>query len=183
MVYLILTKLLIQIDKCMFVDKCMVGGYAAVHQHYAKANNKYLDKQSRDAMDTDGVESVYDSSKETSYIFATDCTNEYGKCMKMLLPYGGFEWIDNVDHFTEDFIKSIPDEGSEGYFIEADLEYPEELHDTHDSYPLGPEKIKVKSHMLSAHQQRLAEKLNIKVGGEKVCLTLSDKTKYACHYR
>ena len=103
--------------------------------------------------------------------------------MKMYLPYGGFEWVDNIDHFTEDYIKNLADDGSEGYFIEADLEYPEELHDAHDSYPLGPEKIKVKPNMLSSHQQKLAEKLNLKMGGEKVCLTLNDKKKYTCHYR
>ena len=134
-------------------------------------------------MESSDPELAYDSSKETSYIFAADCTNCYGKCMKCPLPTGGFDWIHNVDRFDEDFIKSIPDEGPVGYFIEADLEYPEELHDAHDSYPLGPEKMKVKSHLLSAHQLSLAEKLNMKVGGEKVCLTLSDKKKYACHYR
>ena len=105
--------------------------------------------------------------------------------MKCHLPTGGFLWENEKDlmTFDEDFIKSIPDDGPVGYFIEADLEYPEELHDAHDCYPLGPEKIKVKPHQLSAYQLSLAEKLNIKVGGEKVCLTLSDKKKYACHYR
>ena len=103
--------------------------------------------------------------------------------MKCPLPTHGFQWIHNVDHFDEEFIKSIPDDGDEGYFIEADLEYPKELHDAHDAYPLGPEKIKVNSSMLSSHQRKLAEKLNIKLGGEKVCLTLNDKNKYTCHYR
>ena len=72
-------ELLDDADKALFVDKCMVGGLAAVMRHYAKANNRlvaeYLEKQQRDAMEIDG-ESPYDSSKETSYIFATDCTNE-----------------------------------------------------------------------------------------------------------
>lgn len=55
------------------------GGYAAVVRQYAVANNKlvaeYLHKQQKDAMETDELEG-YDSSKEQSYIFATDCTNE-----------------------------------------------------------------------------------------------------------
>ena len=49
-------------------------------RHYARANNKlvaeYLDKQSKNAMEIDDAEAGYDSSKETSYIFCTDCTNE-----------------------------------------------------------------------------------------------------------
>ena len=50
-------------------------------RHYAKANNKlvaqYLKKQQKDDMDRDmDIEPGYDSSKETSYILATDCINE-----------------------------------------------------------------------------------------------------------
>ena len=36
--------------------------------------------------------------------------------------------------------------------------------------------------MLSRYQIQLAEKLGLKPGGEKVCLTLNDKKKYTCHY-
>ena len=103
--------------------------------------------------------------------------------MKSFLPTGGFDWEYNVDRFDEEFIKSIPDDAPDGFFIEADLEYPKELHDAHDSYPLGPEKIKVTHDMLSSHQQKLSEKLGVGVGGEKVTLSLYDKDKYTCHYR
>ena len=64
-----------------------------------------------------------------------------------------------------------------------DLEYPQQLHDKHDQYPFGPEKREVMEEMLSCHQQGLAKTLNQKVGGEKLLLTLNDKTNYVCHYR
>ena len=44
---------------------------------------------------------------------------------------------------------SINDKNPIGYFLEVDLEYPEELHELHNDFPLAPEKIAVSSDMLS----------------------------------
>ena len=64
-----------------------------------------------------------------------------------------------------------------------DLLYPEEMHDAHDNYPLAPEHLNIKDEMMSPYQQKLSADLGVKVGGEKLCLTLNNKTKYICHYR
>ena len=37
--------------------------------------------------------------------------------------------------------------------------------------------------MLSNYQRNLAKELGVKVGGDKLCLTLKDKKRYICHYR
>ena len=161
-------QLINDIDQANFVDRCLIGGYAAVVEHYAKANNKYLED--------------YDSEKPSSYILSTDCTNQYGAAMKQYLPTGGFKWVENISRFSEDYIKTLQPDQAIGYFIEADLEYPDYLHDAHNSFPLGPEKAKIRKDMLSEYQQDLAEKLGLKPGGTKVCLTLNDKQKYVCHY-
>ena len=63
------------------------------------------------------------------------------------------------------------------------MEYPKELHDKHDIFPLAPEHLDIKKEMLSSYQNELAEELGVKVGGKKLCLTLDDKRKYICHYR
>ena len=44
---------------------------------------------------------------------------------------------------------SINDKNPIEYFLEVDLEYPEELHELHNDFPLAPEKIAVSSDMLS----------------------------------
>ena len=36
---------------------------------------------------------------------------------------------------------SISDKSPIGYFLEVDLEYPEELHELHNDFPLAPEKL------------------------------------------
>ena len=48
-------------------------------------------------------------------------------------------------------------------FLEVDLEYPEDLHDLHNDYPLASERIKIS---------------NV----EKLLPNLNNKTKYVVHY-
>jgi hypothetical protein len=61
--------------------------------------------------------------------------------VSLKLPYGGFKWIDNVDI---NFIKTYDVDNNEGCFIECDLEYPKELHDLHNDYPLAVEQRCIK---------------------------------------
>ena len=46
-----------------------------------------------------------------------------------------------------------------GYILEVDLEYPDELHELHNDYPLAPEKLAVSSDMLSKYCKKIADKL------------------------
>ena len=71
-------------------------------------------------------------------------------------------------------------EQDKGYFFEVD---PKELHDFHDIYLIAPEHVTIKESMLSDHQQKLAKDLDVKIGGNKLCLTLQDKEGYICQYR
>ena len=69
------------------------------------------------------------------------------------LPTTGFEWM--TDNELEDW-KHL------SCFLEVDLEYPEDLHDLHNDYPLAPECIKIG---------------NV----EKLVRYLSNKTNYVVH--
>ena len=62
---------------------------------------------------------------------------------------------------------SINDKSEIGYFLEVDLEYPDELHELHNDYPLAPEKLAVTNDMPSKYCKEIASKYDIKVGDVK----------------
>ena len=97
----------------------------------------------------------YDPSKESKYIMYLDANNLYGYAMSQPLPTDGFQWMDSEEL---DNWQDIP------CILEVDLEYPTELHDLHNEYPLAAERLTV---------GRV----------EKLILNLNDKTNYVLHYK
>ena len=80
--------------------------------------------------------------------------NLYGWAMSENLPYEGFKWLKNVDEFD---VMSISKKSPIGFFLEVDLEYPDELHELHNDYPLAPEKLAVSSDLLSNYCKKIAD--------------------------
>ena len=71
-----------------------------------------------------------------------------------------------------------------GFILEIDLEYPSELHDMHNDYPLAPEKLEISQNMLSNYCFNIADKYGIKSGGfNKFVPNLGNKSKYVVHYK
>ena len=101
--------------------------------------------------------------------------------MSEYLPYEEFQWLENIDEFD---INSINEKSDTGYFLEVDLEYPNNLHKLHNDYPLAPEKFAISSDMLSKYCKKIADKYKIKVGDvKKLIPNLGNKIKYVLHYR
>ena len=97
------------------------------------------------------------------------------------LRYGRFKWLKNVDGFD---VNLISEKSPLRYFLEVDLEYPDELHEWHNDYPLAPEKLAVSGDMFSKYCKEIADKYEIKVGDvKKLIPNLGNKTKYVLHYR
>ena len=79
---------------------------------------------------------------------------------------------------------SINEKSDVGYILEVDLEYPDELHDLHNDYPLAPEKLAVINDILSKYCKEIVDKYNIKVGDvKKLIPNLGNTTKYVLHFR
>ena len=88
------------IDKYLFIEKGLRGGTSYVAKRYAKANNKYMND--------------YDSEKPLTFIAYLDMNNLYGWAMSEYLPYGEFEWLENINEFD---INSINEKNDRRYFF------------------------------------------------------------------
>lgn len=162
-------ELMTDIDMFQFIEKGMRGGISYIANRYGKANNKYM--------------KTYDEKAPSKYIMYLDANNLYGWAMSQYLPTGGFRWM------TEKQINKInlakyEEDNDKGLILEVDLEYPEGLHNLHNDYPVGPEKVKVTKDMLSDYCKKIADKYNISSGLiHKLIPTLNNKEKYVLHYR
>ena len=162
-------ELMTDVDMNQFVEKGLRGKISYIAKRYGQANNKYIDGSDRKR-----------PSKNLRYL---DANNQYGWAMSQYLPTGGFRWV------TREFIEypelfDYGPESSKGLIVEVDLEYPEELHDLHDDYPLAPERIKIQRDMLSEYSRETAKKYKISTGTfHKLVSTLVKKEKYVLHYR
>ena len=89
-----------------------------------------------------------------------DANNLYGWAMSQPLPVGNFMWLsqDEIETFMKypKWIRSCT--------LEVDLEYPRELHDLHNDYPLASESLSVND-------------------TPKLILNLANKKKYVLHHK
>ena len=137
--------------------------------------------------------------KKTSYGFMLDANTLYGGVMQMNnLPARDFELIQikedgevsTSSEMSLDEILANPEDSDFGFILEVDLEYPQELHESHRDYPLAPTKEVVPEEWLSDYQRDLAEQMksndNYRVAPGKVkklLQTLQYKSNYTVNYK
>ena len=127
-------ELLIDHHMLLMIEIRIREGIATISHRHAKANNTYI-----------GAE--IDPAKESKFISYADANNLYSWAMSKPLPTSGFDWM------TDD---ELNDWKHLSCFLEVDLEYPEQLHDIHNDYPLAPERVKI------GDVEKLIPNLNIK---------------------
>ena len=136
-------ELLADYDMLLMVEEGIRGGICHAVNRYAHANNYYMKD--------------YDKTKESSYIQYLDANNLYGAAMSKKLPMKGFKWLANIERIDEEFIKEYNEINDKGYVIEADVDYPQELHDLHSNMPFLSERMiinKTKKLVCNLHNKK-----------------------------
>ena len=155
-------------DMYLFIKKEMRESISYINKRYSKANNKYCPD--------------YDKTKPEKYINYIDINNLYEGGMSQYLPYEGFKWV-KINNEIINRILNEKDGSLHGHFLEVDLDYPENLHNSHEDYPLAPEKIKIKEELLSPYCLENAKKFDTKTEGiNKLVRNLVSKKNYVVNY-
>ena len=106
----------------------------------------------------------YDKNTISLYLKHLDANNLNGWAMSQELPVDGFEWVEDLSQFKEDFIKNYDEDSNKGYFSEVDVEYLKNLFNLHRNLPF------------------LSERNNIKKCNKLVC-DIHNKEDYVVHIR
>ena len=115
-----------EVDMFQFIKKGMRGGICYITNRNGEANNECIKS--------------YDETKPPKYIMYLDANKVYGWAMSRYLPTGRFKWmkrekIDKID------LGKHNEKSKKGLVLEVDLEYPKQLHDDLNDYPLCAEQI------------------------------------------
>jgi len=139
-----------------------------ISNRYAKAYNPYLNQR-------------YDKRTSNNYIMYLDCNNLYEYAMSEPLTTCIFRLLGQGE-IDSNNVLSKSDEDAKSYILEVDLDYPAHLHHKHNDYPLSPEKISIKDHMLSTYMHEIAKELDINAHNrnniEKLIPTFNPKKNY-----
>ena len=144
-------ELLSDIDKLLMIEKGIRGGISIISNRYGKANNKYMKDHNK---------------KEASkYLMYVDANNLYGWAMSQKLPIHSFDWLTDKEIKNLFKVQVVQFWERTPCILEVDIEYPEELHDLHNDYPLCPERVECNH------------------GVKKLVPNLRHKNNYVVHYK
>ena len=144
-------ELLTDVDKLLMIEKGIRGGISIISNRYGEANNKYMKD--------------YNKTRASKFLMYLDANNLYGWAMSQKLPLNGFKEMKNeeLENLFNNQIVQVWEKTP--CILEVDLEYPEELHDLHNDYPLCPERVECDH------------------GVKKLIPNLRDKNNYVIHYK
>ena len=138
-------ELLTDPDMYLFFDENKRGDVSSAMKRYSEANNKYMKN--------------YDPEKPGAFIEYLDENGLHTSILAAPLTFSGFRWL------TEEEINEMMGDHTKirSCTLRVDLEYPKELHDLHNEYPLAVESVVVDE-------------------VRKLIPNLHDKRKYVVHH-
>ena len=157
-------ELMDDIDMIHFIRSNIRGGLSYVnHRHFHVEEEKIK------------------RGSDTSLVYV-DANNLYGAAMRFPMPLKDFQWMANseIDQFS---LNQISIESERGYIFEVTLDYPEELHIDHSSFPLAPHQMEINESHLSEYATSALSSLGKKkkYRAKKLTSTFLRREKYVCH--
>ena len=129
-----------------------------------------------------GISSVmgdrYIKSDEKKKILYIDANNLYGHSMSEPLPYDETKFDNTVK--LEDILNTL-DDSDIGYFIEADLIYPDKIKERTKKLPFAPLNKKINPDNFNDYMKEIRP--DTYVQSSKLICDWSDKKNYLIHYR
>ena len=119
----------------------------------------------------------YVKSDENKKILYVDANNLYGHSMSRLLPYDAIKFDQNV---KLDDILNTPDDSDIGYFVEADLTYPDNMKNKTRKFPFAPVNEKINPDNFNDYMNE--KKPDTYIQTKKLICDWSDKKNYLVHY-
>ena len=152
------------------------GGICHASVRYARANNKFMG-------------ALYDRTKPTSYILYVDANNLYGWALSQALPDDDYQWVsledcrDAMVAFQEKASRDRWYDQERHYIFEVDMDYPPELHERDDDYPLAPETMAIETAITGEKQHALRAKYFGAAcpSSRKLVCSFLPKRKYVVH--
>ena len=144
-------ELLSDVDMLLMIEKGIRGGISIISNRYGKANNKYMKD--------------FNKKELIKFLMYLDANNLYGWAMSQKLPVHSFKWMttQEIENIFNNQIVQVWEKTP--CILEVDLEYPEELHDLHNDYPLCPERVECDHRV------------------KKLIPNLRNKNNYVIHYK
>ena len=119
-------ELLTDPDMLLMFKSRIKGGITQAVHCYASANNPYMG-------------SMFNPSKESSYLQYLDANNLYGWAMSQPLPTGKFRWVS----IKPNKVAKLAAHTDKGYLLEVDVKYLRDLHDSHNDLPFMCERMEI----------------------------------------
>jgi hypothetical protein len=148
-----------------FFEDGIRGGMSFVNMHYVKAEGD-------------------------TFISYWDENNLYGNALGQLLPTANFRWLTREEIDAVDWL-NVETEGESGYVLKLDLEYPRDIHDKTQDFPLAPEPGEVTEDMFTDFMsEQWTRRCEFRRGGEvkykpekKLLMTCRNKSEYVVHFK
>src|SRR6202020_872598 len=118
-----------------------------------------------------------------------DENNLYGNALRELLPTSNFQWMTETEFISLDW-KTIETQDEIGYTIRVDLEYPKEIHDATQDFPLAPETGYVTEEMFTPFmKEQWARRCEFRGSSskykpeKKLLIPCGNRERYVVHFK